>query len=67
MTDRDKSMREHGIENSAKGKLTDAKGKVKDAVGSLMGDRRMQAQGKVDQFKGKTQDAIGKAQRKIDK
>ena len=67
MTDRDKSMREDGIENSVKGKLTDAKGKVKDAVGGLTGDTKMQAQGKIDQVKGKAQDAIGKAERKVDK
>ena len=67
MTDRDKSMKEDGIENSVKGKLTDAKGKVKDAVGGLTGNSKMQAEGKVDQAKGKVQDAVGKAERKIDK
>ncbi len=67
MTDRDRSLNSDGIENSAKGKLTNAKGKVKDAVGGLTGDTSMQAEGKLDQAKGKTQDALGKAQRKADR
>lgn len=67
MTDRDKTMRDEGIENSTKGKVTEAKGRVKDALGGLTGDVKLQAQGKIDQVKGKAQDAIGKAQRKMDK
>ena len=66
MADDDKTLREDGIENSAKGKATDMKGKAKDAVGGLTGDSSMQAEGKMDQAKGKAQDAIGKGERELD-
>jgi uncharacterized protein YjbJ (UPF0337 family) len=67
MTDRDKTLRNDGIENSVKGKATEAKGKLKDAAGALTGNSKMQASGKIDQARGKVQDAIGKAERRADK
>ena len=66
MTDRDKSLTEKGIEDSAEGKMKDLKGKVKDAAGSLTGDTSLEVEGKVDQFKGKAQDTLGKVERTID-
>ena len=66
MTDREKSLTEKGIEDSAEGKMKDFKGKVKDAAGSLTGDTRLELEGKLDQLEGKAQDTVGKIERKVD-
>ena len=69
MTDqnRDKSLGEFGVEDSARGKGNDLKGRIKDGVGGLTGDQSLQNEGKVDRLKGKVQDTIGKVERKLDK
>ena len=64
---RDKSLTEHGIEDSARGKGNDLKGRIKDAAGGLTGDQSLQNEGKVDRLKGKVQDTLGKVERKLDK
>lgn len=65
--DRDKTLGEYGVEDSAKGKAENLKGRVKDAVGGLTGDQSLQNEGKIDQFKGKVRDKIGEAERKLDR
>ena len=65
--DRDRTLTDQGIEDSARGKGNDLKGRVKDAVGGLTGDNSLQAEGKLDRLKGKAQDTLGKAERKLDK
>ena len=64
---RNKSLTDQGIEDSARGKGNDLKGRVKDAVGGLTGDQSLQAEGKVDRVKGKVQDTVGKVERKLDR
>ena len=66
-TNRDRTLTDQGIEDSARGKGNDLKGRVKDAVGGLTGDQSLQAEGKVDRLKGKAQDTLGKVERKLDK
>jgi uncharacterized protein YjbJ (UPF0337 family) len=67
MTDeRDKSLREEGVEDEIKGKTKEMKGRVKDAVGGLTGDPETQLEGKIDEATGKVQNAFGKAERKLD-
>jgi len=63
---RDKTLTDQGIEDSARGKGNDLKGRVKDAAGGLTGDNSLQAEGKVDRVKGKVQDSVGKVERKLD-
>jgi uncharacterized protein YjbJ (UPF0337 family) len=64
---RDKSLTDRGVENSAKGKGNDLKGRVKDAVGGLTGDESLQAEGKMDRVKGKVLAGVGTGERKLDK
>lgn len=64
---RDKTLGEYGVEDSARGKGNDLKGRVKDAAGGLTGDQSLQNEGKLDKLKGKVQDTVGKIERKLDK
>jgi len=64
---RDKTLGEFGVEDSARGKGNDLKGRVKDAAGGLTGDQSLQNEGKLDRLKGKAQDTLGKVERKLDK
>ena len=41
------------------GSLTQATGAVKETVGSLVGDKKMEAEGKADRAEGKVQNAAG--------
>jgi uncharacterized protein YjbJ (UPF0337 family) len=63
----DRNLTERGVDNSIKGKITNAAGRVKDAIGGLTGDSSMQADGKVDQLKGTVQDKFGGVQRDVDR
>ena len=64
---RDKTLGEFGVEDSARGKGNDLKGRVKDAAGGLTGDQSLQNEGKMDRLKGKVQDTVGKIERKLDR
>jgi uncharacterized protein YjbJ (UPF0337 family) len=66
MDERNRSLTDRGLENSAEGKAEHLKGHVKDAIGGLTGDSSLQAEGKMDQLKGKVKDTLGKVQRDID-
>lgn len=66
MDEKDRSLTDRGLENSAEGKADHLKGHVKDAIGGLTGDHSLQAEGKMDQLKGKVQDTLGKLQRDAD-
>jgi uncharacterized protein YjbJ (UPF0337 family) len=66
MDERNRSLTDRGLENSAEGKAEHLKGHVKDAIGGLTGDSSLQAEGKMDQLKGKVKDTLGKIQRDAD-
>jgi uncharacterized protein YjbJ (UPF0337 family) len=49
-----------------KGKAENLKGRVKQAVGSLSGDKKLEAEGAVDRVKGAAREKVGEAKRKLD-
>ena len=46
-------------EDRIKGSLEQAKGAVKSGVGSLIGDKKMEAEGEADKAAGKVQNTVG--------
>ena len=48
------------------GAATDFGGKVKQGLGTMLGDKSMEAEGKGEQLSGKTQKAFGDAKTSID-
>jgi uncharacterized protein YjbJ (UPF0337 family) len=48
------------------GKLEKAKGKVKVAIGSLFGNKELEAEGRLDRHAGQAKEKISRAKSKID-
>jgi uncharacterized protein YjbJ (UPF0337 family) len=48
-----------------KGTTDKVKGSVKDTVGSITGNKRMQAEGKVDKAKGTARQKVGDIKEKV--
>ena len=48
-----------------KGKAENLKGRVKQAVGTITGDKGLEAEGLVDRVKGTVREKVGEAKRKI--
>ena len=48
------------------GKLHQVEGKAKQVIGSVTGDKDLQAEGRVDEAVGAGEAAVGKAVRKVD-
>lgn len=46
-------------ENRVSGALHQAKGAVKEGVGSLIGDKKMEAEGTAEKAGGKVENAVG--------
>jgi uncharacterized protein YjbJ (UPF0337 family) len=62
-----KTLTEHGIEQSKRGRKNIVRGRVEDAVGGITGNAALQLKGKIKQAKGKAQDAVGTIERKIER
>jgi len=50
-----------------KGKMENMKGRVKEAVGSLTGDKKVQAEGTAERAKGAVREKFGQAKEEIEK
>jgi uncharacterized protein YjbJ (UPF0337 family) len=62
---RDQSLHDKGVSDSADGMKDKLTGHAKDAWGGLTGDTKKQAEGKIDEAKGEAKDRLGKAEKDL--
>jgi uncharacterized protein YjbJ (UPF0337 family) len=54
-------------EDQIKGKAENLKGRAKEAIGSLTGDKELQAEGAAERAKGAAREKIGEVKRDLHK
>jgi len=64
--DRDKDLRERGLENQVEGSLEEMQGRTRKEVADAVDDESEQLKGKAQELKGKAQKNFGKAQEDLD-
>jgi uncharacterized protein YjbJ (UPF0337 family) len=52
-------------EDELKGKMKNLKGRAKEALGSLTGNKKVQAEGTVERVGGAAQEKVGKVKEKL--
>jgi uncharacterized protein YjbJ (UPF0337 family) len=52
-------------EDELKGKFENLKGRVKEALGTVTGDKKLEAEGAVERVEGAAQEKVGEIEKKI--
>lgn len=54
-------------DDELKGKMKNLKGRAKESIGSLTGNKKMQAEGAAERIGGAAQEKVGQAKEKVSK